>query len=89
MTAHSGIFRSARVWRTLISANLSRVLEETVARASTPAGPRVVSASRKSAQQPTLQAWRLAPRAEIGLISTPMRGPLGPPHLPSGVASPQ
>ena len=38
-----------------------------VARAATPAGPRVVSAFEKSARQPTLQAWRLAPRVGIGL----------------------
>ena len=35
-----------------------------VARAATPAGPRVVSAFGKSARQPTLQAWRLAPQVE-------------------------
>src|ERR1039458_309423 len=38
-------------------------------------GRRVVSAFEKSARQPTLQAWRLAPRVGIGLILTPMRVP--------------
>src|ERR1039458_4746750 len=45
-------------------------------------GRRVVSAFEKSARQPTLQAWRLAPRVGIGLILTPMSGPGRPPGRP-------
>jgi hypothetical protein len=58
-----------------------------VARAATAAGPRVVSAFEKSARQPTLQSWRLAPRVDFGLFLTllarapqpraPVRGQIG------------
>jgi hypothetical protein len=50
-----------------IGVKISPIPVAPVARAATPAGPRVVSDFEKSARQPTLQAWRLAPRVEVGL----------------------